>query len=900
MNHTLSRIMIIGLLTVLCCSLAFAAPHERFPSFSASGDRFSSAQHGMFVDTIVFPTAYYSIDGGAWQQASLSGNAYPGTGGAWLSGSGSFSLPEALSAPGEHYLLFFSCSLITLPQTGNPSWDCHGNLNHPGGFWQLVVIEVDDPVTLCVVGDGLVASFPSGAFDPASFSLSSVLPYSLFPSTGVDEVVMMDGADYRFEVLGGNIQDHSIIVRVSNAPGQTDTKTLKYGDARVMMGVLVYVDAVFFDLSTEKVFSSLRVGLNPQAALLTLRPRYFCDAGFVREHYCVDDGLIEHRYSSSCAHGCSNGLCLPVPPPLPEDDHNDEPDPIDTVGSVTVGVVASAPPNEQSGFFPASNVIDGVNTLESRWSLQSPSSLTFTFSRPITIDAIEMSFYRQSERRYSFKIESFSGSSWTSLLETTSPLSPDLSFIAFSLPEVTTDTIRITGFGSDANEWNSYQEVRFLKGGAVLDIDIDGDFLLCELVSCDDGDPCTTGVCSAGACVFEPVIGCSCVGPDTQSCALPHGQGVQTRQCSGTSWSAWSVCELVSCDDGYVNQGGSCVALGSGNDLLSGFCAPGTFVPQSIVSVPLRSMADYASKVHIDPSYTGGNSDGSIAKPYTSWHQVIPLKANTAYLQKRGTIADINGEIKLGASNILVGAYGSGSKPMVRASSSFSGFRMFSFTSSYGTVRDLYIGPGSHGVSSSYNGLDATNKPSHNMIYNNTFYKTSIVSWSDHLRVLHNDVLYNGGDAVFIQNARFVEVGYNNVLFANQKWHSYNGPESYCPESECSGDAVQFNKVFNYYVHNNVLDRSDTGNKFAFISTESSDTPAIIECNVMTGPAPIGKGGATIYGTGNNAIIRYNTLVGPAPSAIYTHSKPTFHNNRMINNNKLFCSGCTMYANTFE
>ena len=38
------------------------------------------------------------------------------------------------------------------------------------------------------------------------------------------------------------------------------------------------------------------------------------------------------------------------------------------------------------------------------------------------------------------------------------------------------------------------------------------------------------------------------------------------------------------------------------------------------------------------------------------------------------------------------------------------------------------------------------------IIYNNTLIRTTIVSWSHATRILYNEVAYNPGDSIFIQN----------------------------------------------------------------------------------------------------------------------------------------------------
>ena len=62
------------------------------------------------------------------------------------------------------------------------------------------------------------------------------------------------------------------------------------------------------------------------------------------------------------------------------------------------------------------------------------------------------------------------------------------------------------------------------------------------------------------------------------------------------------------------------------------------------LNVTTGTVSTNTTEVYIDPTYTGGDSDGSFSKPYTSWSSVT-FADNTSYLQKKGTTASVGDQI---------------------------------------------------------------------------------------------------------------------------------------------------------------------------------------------------------------------------------------------------------------
>jgi hypothetical protein len=143
MGRFLVLVVAMAFLLAGCASidapLTGQATHGTYGAFSAPEPGFTIGNGRMVVsDDAVYKTGWYSVNGSAWQQFSLSGSAY-GASSSWLAGAAYAHLPAALSAPGEHYMIVYSCS------NSSGRWDCHGG-------WQLQVIA--DPYALVYLDKG--------------------------------------------------------------------------------------------------------------------------------------------------------------------------------------------------------------------------------------------------------------------------------------------------------------------------------------------------------------------------------------------------------------------------------------------------------------------------------------------------------------------------------------------------------------------------------------------------------------------------------------------------------------------------------------------------------------------------------------------------------------------------
>jgi len=166
------------------------------------------------------------------------------------------------------------------------------------------------------------------------------------------------------------------------------------------------------------------------------------------------------------------------------------------------------------------------------------------------------------------------------------------------------------------------------------------------------------------------------------------------------------------------------------------------------------------------------------------------------------------------------------------------------------------------------------------------------------LRILDTEVHNIKDDGMFIAGVTDIEIGHCFVHDVNQNW-----TPPYTSQKHAGGDAIQFLNCDRWRVHHCILDRTNSGNKFCFISNNPKQKEGVFEHNLTRGPLTTGDGGSAIYmHDGGGLVVRYNTILGPAPSMLYSHA-----NNLHIHGN--VCSGTAggimasksaeIYHNTF-
>ncbi len=107
------------------------------------------------------------------------------------------------------------------------------------------------------------------------------------------------------------------------------------------------------------------------------------------------------------------------------------------------------------------------------------------------------------------------------------------------------------------------------------------------------------------------------------------------------------------------------------------------FIRVAIIVLTVFSYTTIISQnvIYIDPGNGGDpGQNGSIDHPYDSWFD-FSIAAGKTYLQKRGTVSNWgNNQIqKNGISNVTIGAYGTGAKPVIKSSTGGAVFYIWGF-----------------------------------------------------------------------------------------------------------------------------------------------------------------------------------------------------------------------------
>lgn len=218
--------------------------------------------------------------------------------------------------------------------------------------------------------------------------------------------------------------------------------------------------------------------------------------------------------SDSDVDTCDGGECDPRPdgdaPPVDGDAppaDAETPSDSDTPSEIRVIAVeasASAPETH-----PFSTVDDNLST---RWSAEGDGvQITYTLSRLAPVAYVQVAFYRGDERRTRFDVEvSSDGVDWTATGTGIQSGGTSLELERFDFLEVQALHVRIVGHGNDmptSESWTSFTEVRIQD--YPIDIHCVPNSHECgpdgcggSRGSCDAGQMCADGVCTALEAVF--------------------------------------------------------------------------------------------------------------------------------------------------------------------------------------------------------------------------------------------------------------------------------------------------------------------------------------------------------------------------------------------------------------
>lgn len=278
----------------------------------------------------------------------------------------------------------------------------------------------------------------------------------------------------------------------------------------------------------------------------------------------------------------------------------------------------------------------------------------------------------------------------------------------------------------------------------------------------------------------------------------------------------------------------------------------------SICLIPiLYSTIVISATIYIDPTNNSSNQNGSISNPFNSWSKVSFVSGNT-YLQKSGTTT--NNRITFnGKNNITIGAYGSGSKPIIKTSG--TGLHIIYIANSYNiTVKDVELTTtGTWSSAITIQGLNAANNIIRNCYLHNVEWGIRILTPAGGTKILNSTIRNIRDDGIFAQDVSSIEIGYCYIADVNRKYQ-VNTSESYA-----AGDGIQIGSTNNlsFNIHNNTIDHSSMGNK-ACIIVWGNNFSGVIEKNIIIGNIPKNASGIYLHQTSKTVVIRYNVIKNSA------------------------------------
>jgi hypothetical protein len=305
-----------------------------------------------------------------------------------------------------------------------------------------------------------------------------------------------------------------------------------------------------------------------------------------------------------------------------------------------------------------------------------------------------------------------------------------------------------------------------------------------------------------------------------------------------------------------------------------------------------------ANAVHIDPENGDDpNANGSAEHPYASMTD-IRWAPNMTVAFKRGTVYETGNQIIMEHDGTTLMSYGASSeRPIIRSSHETHAIVGQWQGVNTVTIRDLDIHSVNGTASITFNPTDNGNST------------ISVINCRLHgggwglramgitgLSVDNCEVFDTKDDGMFIAWCRDIEIMNCYVHDVNKNWQP-----PHTPESEAAGDAIQLADCYQWHVHHNLLDRSSSGNKFAFISNNPDQKNGILEFNRLIGPK---VDGSSIYiHDGSRLIFRYNIISDCPGYPLYSHaSNLKVYGNLFIRmGNLIYVSGSAdIFRNTFH
>lgn len=290
-----------------------------------------------------------------------------------------------------------------------------------------------------------------------------------------------------------------------------------------------------------------------------------------------------------------------------------------------------------------------------------------------------------------------------------------------------------------------------------------------------------------------------------------------------------------------------------------------------------------SNAVHIDPTVDSADKeDGSLQYPYNSFSD-FKFVVNGTYALKRGTTISTD-YININVDGVTLCSYGdSDQRPVIKSTAKDQHAILTHWSGpSNITIRDIEVNAPNANSCIRFGG-NGNNLKVINCLLHEAYWEfrsigaTNVLVYNTEMHSAHDD-------GMFWQYCENIEISHCSVYHVNLNWQ----PPS-TPETEAGGDGIQLDKCNHWHVHHNKIDRTNSGNKFCFISNNTEQNDGIFEYNYcISSEYPV----TGVYlGSGKNLIVRYNYLTIPGGAPVYSHSS-----NLLVHHNVFSTIGSPLYS----